>query len=71
MTNDVWFSIASLNEASTKDLRQGQLVRFRGMVQDQLGPELYGSGALIKSTVTGCHKTITGKFKDELTLGVI
>lgn len=63
-------SISSLNESPIKDLKQGQLVRFRGMVQDQLGPEMYGSGALLKNVATGCQKNVTGKFKDELSLGV-
>lgn len=63
-------SISSLNESPIKDLKQGQLVRFRGMVQDQLGPEMYGSGALLKNVATGRQKNVTGKFKDELSLGV-
>ena len=67
---EAWFSVPSLNEISTKDLRNGQLVRFRGMVQDQLGPEMYGSGALLKNKASGSQKNVTGKFKDELSLGV-
>lgn len=66
----MWLSVSSLNETPIKDLKQGQLIRFRGMIQDQLGPELYGSGALLKNTATGCQKSVTGKFKDELKLGV-
>lgn len=65
-----WNSITSLNEVPLKDIRPGQLVRFRCMVQDQLGPEMYGSNALLKNTATGVEKTVTGKFKDELSLGV-
>ncbi|KAI9561857.1 hypothetical protein GHT06_012819 [Daphnia sinensis] len=67
---EAWVSIPSLNEVPIKDLRHGQLVRFRGMFQDQLGPEMYGSGAVIKNTASGCQKNITGKFKDELSLGL-
>jgi hypothetical protein len=67
---EAWTSIPSLNEVSIKDLRHGQLVRFRGMFQDQLGPEMYGSGAVVKNTASGNQKNVTGKFKDELSLGV-
>lgn len=69
-TPEVWISIPSLNEVPIKDLRHGQLVRFRGMFQDQLGPEMYGSGAIVKNTSSGTQKNVTGKFKDELSLGV-
>lgn len=69
--SDVWSSISSLNEIPLKDLKHGQLVRYRGMVQDQLGPEMYGSAALLKNNVSGCQRNVTGKFKDELKLGVI
>lgn len=41
------------------------------MIQDQMGPEMYGSGALVKNTKTGTHKVVAGKFKDELNLEVI
>ncbi|EFX76920.1 hypothetical protein DAPPUDRAFT_305993 [Daphnia pulex] len=71
LTNtETWTSIPSLNEVSIKDLRHGQLVRFHGMFQDQLGPEMYGSGALVKNTTSGSQKNVTGKFKDELCLGL-
>ncbi len=66
----VWSSIPSLNEVAIKDVQQGQLVRFRGMIQDQMGLELYGSGALVKDSVSNTQKMVTGKFKDELALGV-
>ena len=59
-----------MNEIPLKDLRHGQLVRFRGMVQDQLGPEMYGSGALLKNTASGVQRNVSGKFKDELKIGV-
>ena len=67
---EVWCSIPSLNHVPVKDIQHGQLVRFRGMIQDQMGPEMYGSGALLKNATTGVQKVITGKFKDELNLGV-
>lgn len=66
---EVWCSIPSLNHVPVKDIQHGQLVRFRGMIQDQMGPEMYGSGALLKNATTGVQKVITGKFKDELNLG--
>lgn len=40
------------------------------MVQDQFGPEMYGSSATLKNTTTGSEKNVTGKFRDELSLGV-
>lgn len=66
----VWNSIVPLNEVPLKDVQHGQMVRFRGMVQDQLGPEMYGSSALVKDSSTGNQRMVTGKFKDELALGV-
>lgn len=36
-----------------------------------MGLELYGSGALVKDSVSNTQKMVTGKFKDELALGVI
>ena len=68
--DEAWSSIPSLNHVSVKDIQHGQLVRFRGMIQDQMGPEMYGTGALLKNNLTGTQKIITGKFKDELSLGV-
>ena len=65
-----WSSILSLNASQIKDLKNGQLVRFRTMIQDQLGPEMYASGAVLKNTNTGTQRLVVGKYMDEITLGV-
>ena len=60
----------SLNESQIKDLKDGQLVRFRVMIQDQLGPEMYATGAVLKNSSSGTQRLVTGKFNDEIILGV-
>ena len=60
----------SINEAPIKDIRPGQLVRFRGMIQDQLGLEMFGSAAVLKNQVTGNQRTVSGKYQDELSFSV-
>jgi len=64
-----WNSIVSLNESQIKDLKDGQLVRFRVMIQDQLGPEMYATGAVLKNSSSGTQRLVTGKFNDEIILG--
>jgi Mini-chromosome maintenance replisome factor len=65
-----WNSIVSINEAPIKEIRHGQLVRFRGMIQDQLGLEMFGSTAVLKNQITGNQRTVTGKYQDELSFSV-
>ena len=60
----------SINEAPIKDIRHGQLVRFRGMIQDQLGLEMFGSAAILKNLLTGNQRTVSGKYQDELSFSV-
>ena len=63
-------SILSLNQVQIKDVRDHGLVRFRAMVQDQLGPELFSAKALLKNVSSGDQRSVTGKYQDELLLGV-
>ena len=65
-----WNSIPSLNATQIKDLKNGQLVRFRAMIQDQLGPEMYASGAELRNTATGTQRLVVGKYMDEIPLEV-
>lgn len=69
-STSAWNSIVSLNEVPLKDVKHGQLVRFRGMIQDQLGLEMYSSGAVIKNSKNGTQNIVTGKYQDELAMGV-
>jgi len=40
------------------------------MIQDQLGPEMYASGAVLKNTTTGIQRLVAGKYMDEIALEV-
>jgi len=62
-------SIPSLNEVDNHQLKEGQLVRFRCMVQDMFDPEYYMSQYKVKSLVDGSIKTVTGRYRDTLACG--
>lgn len=40
------------------------------MIQDQLGPEMYASGAELRNTATGTQRLVVGKYMDEIPLEV-
>lgn len=66
---EVWNAIRSVNEVPLTNLKDGQLVRFRCMIQDQFGTEMYSSRVVLKNTL-GQTKTVTGKYRDEMPLQV-
>lgn len=66
---ETWSLVKSVNEVPLSDVRNGQLVRFRCMIQDQLGTEMYSSRILLKNAA-GEQRSVTGKFRDEMPLQV-
>lgn len=64
---EIWNSVKSVNHLPLTNLRNGQLVRFRCMIQDQFGTEMYSSRILLKNS-NGVQRTVTGKFRDETPL---
>ena len=61
--------VPSLNHFKPSELLDGQLVRFRGMVQDTFDPEMYLSQFEIKDLATGEARLATGKYRDLQRLG--
>jgi len=62
-------NIPSINEMDSQDMREGQLVKFRCMVQDMFDPEFFMSQYRVKSLVDGSIKTVTGRYRDTLACG--
>jgi len=58
--------IVSLNEAANHDLNDGQLVRFRCLVQDMFDPEFYLAEYKVRSLADGTVRTVTGRYRDTL-----
>lgn len=51
-------------------LTDGQLVRFRGLVQNMFDPEIYLEQYQIKDVNSDVHHTRNGKYRDNLKLKV-
>ncbi|EDW03666.1 GH10377 [Drosophila grimshawi] len=68
--NDVtkWHSIPLLNHTPLHQLKDQSLVRFRGMVQDMMDPEIYLERYEVKSS-DGGRRQQPGKYRDCLRLG--
>lgn len=59
-----WTKIPFLNHQKLHEIKDQTLVRFRGMIQDMLDPEIYLEKYLVKS---GSNERIQeGKFRDTL-----
>ncbi|KAF7990707.1 hypothetical protein HCN44_000512 [Aphidius gifuensis] len=56
--------IPSLNAVDIQDLQDGQLVRFRGMVQDMYNPEFYFQSYEVINKKTGEGNVKSGLYKD-------
>lgn len=56
--------ILSLNTVDIHDLKDGQLVRFRGMVQDMYNPEFYFQSYEVVNKKTGEGNVKSGMYKD-------
>jgi len=63
---DVAQSLPSLNLTPNHELTDGQLVRFRGMVQDMLNPEIYMAEYETKNLSTGIKTVKCGRYRDVL-----
>lgn len=61
--NTKWHSIPLLNHTPLHKLKDQGLVRFRGMVQDMMGPEIYLERYELK-TVDGGTRLQQGKYRD-------
>ena len=61
---DAWNQFPSLNFTPTHELVDGQIVRFRCMIQDIFDPEYYLSTFEIKDLSTGQTRLETGKYRD-------
>jgi len=57
-------SIPSLNDVLNHELADGQLVRFRAMVQDMFDPEFYLSQYQVRNLSTGEIRTVSGRYRD-------
>jgi len=66
---DKWSHVTSLNDVANQDLKDGQLVRFRCMIQDMFDPEFYLAEYQVKSLVDGTVRTVSGRYRDTLVCG--
>lgn len=63
-SSDFTREIPSLNAIALDDLRDGQLVRFRGMIQDMYNPEYYFQEYEVLNKQTGNRKIKSGMYND-------
>jgi len=61
--------VTSLNTTANHSLSDGQLVKFRCMVQDMFDPEYYMAEYKVKSLKDGSIKTKSGRFRDTVQCG--
>lgn len=61
---DVLSEIPLLNDAQLHDIRDKQLIRFRGMIQDMYDPEYYLKQYEVKNTKTGKSDVRCGMYTD-------
>ena len=66
---EVWASLPSLNDVPAHELVDGQLVRFRCMVQDMFTPELYLASFQVRDLATGVVRAETAKYRDVKNFG--
>ncbi|XP_063238088.1 mini-chromosome maintenance complex-binding protein [Bacillus rossius redtenbacheri] len=65
-SDDAWESIPLLCQVPSDELVDGQLMRFRGMIQDMYDPEFYLSQYEVVSKADGCSSVRSGKFKETI-----
>lgn len=63
-SSDVLTEIPLLNCAQLHDIRDKELVRFRGMIQDMYNPEYYFKQYEVKNTDTGENDVRCGMYMD-------
>lgn len=61
--------VASLNQLANHQLRDGQLAKFRCMVQDMFDPEFYLGNYRVKNLGDGSIVERTGRFRDLVNCG--
>lgn len=62
--SDVLESIPCLNSTSLDYFKEGQLVKFRGMIQDIFNPEYFIENYEVRDTNTGATSIRSGMFMD-------
>jgi len=67
---NTWNSLPSLNHLPNHEVTDGQLVRFRGMVQDMLDPEIYLAEYEIRNLASGTSSIQCGRYRDILQNGM-
>jgi len=67
---DTLSTIPSLNLSANHTLQDGQLVRFRCMVQDMFDPEFYLGQYQVRNIKDGSLKTMCGKYRDVVSCGL-
>ena len=65
----VMSGLTSLNVTANHSLSEGQLVKFRCMVQDMFDPEYYMAEYKVKNLKDGSVKVRTGRFRDTVQCG--
>uniref|UniRef100_U5EXQ7 Mini-chromosome maintenance complex-binding protein n=1 Tax=Corethrella appendiculata TaxID=1370023 RepID=U5EXQ7_9DIPT len=63
-----WNKIPMLNYAKLDQLKDNQLVRFRGMIQDMQDPECYVKRYEVSNEREGSKRMVEGKFRDIIVL---
>jgi len=63
-------TIPSLNLVPNHSLQDGQVVRFRCMVQDMFDPEFYLAQYQVRNMKDGSLRTLCGRYRDVVTCGV-
>jgi len=66
---EAYAAVPSITEVENHQLREGQLLRFRCMVQDMFDPEYFMSRYKVKNLVDGSVKMVTGRYRDTLSCG--
>lgn len=66
-----WYNIPLLNYSSLHKSKNSSIVRFRGMIQDMLNPEIYLEKYEVLNsdkTIESSHRIQSGKYRDNLVL---
>lgn len=66
---DASSTIPSLNLVQNHSIMDGQLVRFRCMVQDMFDPEFYLAQYQVRNTKDGSMRTLCGRYRDVVSCG--
>lgn len=64
-----WQSVASINATPNYMLVDGQVARFRGMIQDMFDPEYYMDKYAVRDLSSGTVRLATSRYRDTAKLG--